>query len=90
MEKRLALSSAVESLGGMWKNEEQLISRLQQIQNNSKGEGKTKKIEAIKAQLQYRKKFYQQDFGKLSENGRPLRLEALQIKLIRLMNQTPN
>ena len=82
----MALIGKVEDAGGLWRSADQMEEALGQLKNTSRVEAKRKFLDAIKAQMTYRKKTLQQaavavkDFC-FSENGRALSVEELKARL---------
>ena len=90
----MALQSKVEEQGGLWQSVDQMESALQAIKDGARGEAKKKRIDAIKAQMSYRKKVLQQsasatDFT-FSENKVVLGEERLKEKLAKLISLIPS
>ena len=91
---KMALQSKVEEQGGLWQSVDQMESALQAIKDAARGEAKKKRIDAIKAQMSYRKKVLQQsasatDFT-FSENKVVLGEERLKEKLAKLISLVPS
>ena len=53
---RMALIGRVEDAGGLWRSADQMEEALGQLKNTSWGEAKRKCLDAIKAQMTYRKR----------------------------------
>ena len=91
----MALIGRVEDAGGLWRSADQMEEALGQLKNTSRGEAKRKCLDAIKAQMTYRKRILQQaavsakDFC-FSENGRALNVEQLKARLQILIDRCAN
>ena len=91
---KMALQTKVEALGGLWQSVNQMEAALQVMKDNARGEGKKKRLDAIKAQMSYRKKVLQQPASAsdwtFSENKVVLGEERLKEKLMKLIGCLPS
>ena len=58
--ERAQLIDRVEGLGGLWKTEEQVREGLTRVKPSERGEGKGRLLEALKNQINFRRKVPQQ------------------------------
>ena len=92
MRERAQLIDRVEGLGGLWKTEEQVREGLARVKQSGRGEGKGRQLEALKNQINFRRKVLQQQVHDqkawtFSENSKPLSVESLTTKLYNLLSQ---
>ena len=86
------LAAKVEELGGVWKSEEEVDTKIESIKSKGRGEAVGKVKDALKAQINFRRRIMKQpvrDAGdwKFSENGRPCLANELQQKLKNIILQ---
>ena len=86
LRERALLIDKVEELGGLWKNEDQVKEGLAKVK------GKGRLVEALKAQINFRRKVLQQQVldqkdWTFSENSKPLNIDSLTTKLINIISQ---
>ena len=91
VEKKQALIDAVGDIGGLWKTVEQMDQELTKLREESRGEGRTKRVAAIKTQINYRKRVLVQNAAErkcwiFSENGRSLSEDRLRENLIKIIS----
>ena len=93
LKKRVELLQKVEMLGGMWKSVAELEEGLKKVKGSARGEGKGKLLDALKTQIDFRRKILQQPVvdakdWTYSENGKALDVAALSAKLVNLIHQS--
>ena len=89
-----ALTDKVNEMGGVWKTEAQVDEAMAKVKRGARG-GKGKVVEAVKAQISYRRKVYRQKLtnSKLwnfSENGHSFTHEELTTRLKSIIKEQPS
>ena len=90
MREKENLVAKVEAAGGLWKTEEEVEAGVKRIKESVRGEGKKQILDALKHQISYRRKILLQSTENakdwtFSENGKPLPIAGLKVKLIHLL-----
>ena len=89
--ERAELDSKKEELGGLWRTVEQIDEGLARVKAG-RGEGKRRMLDALKVQIQFRRKVLLQPVLEakdwtFSENSKPLDVPALRAKLLKIASQ---
>ena len=78
------MAAKVEGLGGLWRSEEEVEEKIARIKSQSRGESVGKVKEAVKAQINYRRRILSVNDAadwRFSVNGRPCLADDLKEKL---------
>ena len=80
------LAAKVAGLGGLWRSEEEVEEKIASIKSQSRGESIGKVKDAVKAQINYRRRILKQPVNdaadwRFSVNGRPCLADDLKEKL---------
>ena len=90
--EREELDAKKEELGGLWRTVEQVDEGLARVKDAGRGEGKGRMLDALKVQIQFRKKVLQQPVVNpkdwtITENSKTLDVPVLRAKLVNIIGQ---
>ena len=85
------LIAKVNALGGLWLSEKEVDEGINRAKEGARGAGKGKIMDALKAQISYRKKVYCQKISdkklwNFSENGRGYTVDEMAVRLKRIIS----